>query len=57
MTLLSQLKTGNPEAIAEQMLKSNPQFKQFVEENKGKSGEQIASEHGIDLNTLKMLMR
>ena len=29
---------------------NNPRFRQFVEENKGKSPEQIAKEHGIDYN-------
>lgn len=57
MNLLINLKKGNPDAVFNQMMQSNPQFRQFVAENKGKSGEQIASEYGIDLNTLKMLMK
>lgn len=34
------------------MMKSNPQFAQFVEQNRGKSPEQIAKENGIDLGAV-----
>lgn len=43
-------KRNNPNNMFSNMLNSNPQFRQFVEENKGKSPEQIAKEHGIDYN-------
>lgn len=43
-------KKNNPNNMFSNMLNSNPQFRQFVEENKGKSPEQIAKEHGIDYN-------
>lgn len=51
--LMSILKSGNPNAIAAQMLLSNPQFRQFVEQNRGKAPEQIAQEHGIDWNSIR----
>lgn len=38
------------------MMQTNPQFKIFVEQNKGKSVEQIAKEHNIDMNLLKQFM-
>jgi len=57
MQMVNQIKNGNPEAMFRQMIQSNPQFKQFVEQNKGKSPEQIASENGLDLNMLKSLFR
>lgn len=50
------LKSGNPEQIAQQMMQSNPRFKQFMEQNKGKSPEQVARENGIDLSQLKNMM-
>ena len=43
-------KRNNPNNMFSNMLNSNPQFRQFIEENKGKSPEQIAKEHGIDYN-------
>lgn len=57
MNLLSLLKyRNNPGAIFNDMMNKNPQFRQFVEENKGKSVEQIAQEHNIDMNLLKQFM-
>lgn len=53
---LRQLANGNPQGLYDQMMKSNPQFKQFVNSNQGKSPEQIAKENGIDLGMLKQLI-
>lgn len=50
-TLMQMLHGGNPEQIAQQMMQSNPQFRQFMERNKGKSPEQVAKENGIDLGS------
>lgn len=49
--VMQMLKSGNPEQIAQQMMQSNPRFKQFMEQNKGKSPEQVAKENGIDLGS------
>lgn len=54
--VMKMLRSGNPEQIAQQMMQSNPQFRQFVEQNKGKTPEQVAQEHGVDLNQLKSMM-
>lgn len=54
--VLKMLRSGNPEQIAQQMMQNNPQFRQFVEANKGKTPEQVAKEHGIDLNQFKNMM-
>ena len=54
--ILKMLRTGNPEQIAQQMMQNNPQFRQFVEANKGKTPEQVAREYGVDLNQLKSMM-
>ena len=54
--LMKMLRSGNPEQIAQQMMQSNPQFRQFMEANKGKTPEQVAQEHGIDLNQFKNMM-
>lgn len=50
--VLKMLRSGNPDQIAQQMMRSNPQFRQFVEANKGKTPEQVAKENGIDLNQI-----
>lgn len=55
-SLMKMLQTGNPEQIAKQMMQQNPQFRQFVEANRGKTPEQVAQEHGIDLSQLKSMM-
>lgn len=55
-SVMQMLKSGNPEQIAQQMMQSNPRFKQFMEQNKGKSPEQVARENGIDLSQLKNMM-
>lgn len=46
----------NPDVVFNQMLQSNPQFAQFVNENKDKSPEQIAKENGLDINMIKTLI-
>lgn len=55
--LLSALKGGNPEMMFRQMMNSNPQFRQFVEQNKDKSPEQIAQEYGVDINLLQQFIK
>lgn len=56
MQVMKMLRSGNPEQIAQQMMQSNPQFRQFVEANKGKTPEQVAREYGVDLNQIKGMM-
>ena len=43
----------NPDDLYNQMMENNPQFRQFIEANKGKSVEQIAKENGINPQLLK----
>ena len=50
--LMKMLRSGNPEQIAQQMMQNNPQFRQFVEANKGKTPEQVAKEYGLDWKTI-----
>lgn len=54
--VMQMLRSGNPNQIAQQMMQSNPQFRQFIEANKGKTPEQVAQEHGLDLSQLKNMM-
>lgn len=54
--ILSMLKSGNPEQIAQNLMQRNPQFKAFMEANKGKTPEQVARENGLDLSQIKNML-
>lgn len=41
---------ANPQDAFQNMMQSNPRFAEFVNANKGKTPEQVAREHGIDLS-------
>lgn len=57
LSQISQIKNmvagKNPDTMFSELYNNNPQFRQFVDANKGKSPEQIAQENGIDINLLK----
>lgn len=55
-SLMKMLQSGSPEHAFRQMMQNNPQFRQFVEQNKGKTPEQVARENGIDLSQFKNMM-
>lgn len=54
--ILSMLKSSNPEQIAQNLMQNNPQFKAFMEANKGKTPEQVARENGIDFSRIKNML-
>lgn len=56
MNIARMVKSGNPEQIAMNLMRQNPQFKQFVEQNRGKTPEQVARENGIDFSQIRSLM-
>ncbi|WP_298626419.1 hypothetical protein [uncultured Senegalimassilia sp.] len=49
----SAMRQQGPDAVFNSLMGSNPQFRQFVEQNRGKTPEQIAREHGIDFAALR----
>lgn len=51
------LMKGDPNMLFNKMMQSNPQFAQFVDENKGKSPEQIANHYGINLAQIGQYLR
>ena len=57
MQVIKMLRSGNPEMMAQQMMQSNPQFRQFIEANKGKTPQQVAQENGVDLNQFMGMIR
>lgn len=52
MNIARMVRSGNPEQIAQNLMQQNPQFRQFVEANRGKSPEQVAKEHGFNLSDI-----
>ena len=54
---LLQAAQGNPQALFDQRMRDNPQFRQFVNDNAGKSPEQIARDNGIDFAEVQRLIR
>lgn len=55
-SLINSLKSGNPNIIFNQMMNNNPNFRSFMERNRGKSPDQVAKENGIDISQfMKML--
>lgn len=55
ITDLKNMMNGNPGAMYERMMQTNPQFADFVKSNRGKSAEQIAQDYGIDPSILNLL--
>lgn len=53
---LKRLVGGNPDAFMEQMMRTNPKFAEFVNANRNKTPEQIASEYGLDINPIRKFM-
>lgn len=47
----------DPAGLYKELLQSNPQFKRFIENSKGKTKEEIARENGIDLGILNQLLK
>lgn len=52
MNIARMVRNGNPEQIAKSLMQQNPQFRQFVEANRGKRPEQVAQEHGFNLSAI-----
>lgn len=64
MAMMGQLKQmmgmlwgQDPQQVARNLMQRNPQFAEFVQQNQGKTVEQIAGEYGIDLDLVRSIMR
>lgn len=60
---MRQFMGGNPKAAFEQKMQESPEFRRFVEQNQGKSLQQVVSDNasalrnkGIDPNMLSQMM-
>lgn len=50
--IMNILGAKNPDELFNNMINTNPQFKRFVEENKGRTPEEIAKAYGLDPSIL-----
>ena len=58
LTEIKQLLGGQaPEVVYNRLMQSNPKFAQFVQQNQGKSLEQLSSEFGIDMQLLQSFFK
>lgn len=48
---------NDPQAAMQNLLRTNPKFRQFYEENKGKPIEDVARAYGIDPAVLSQFIR
>lgn len=61
--LLNQIKNiksamqGNPQALFNNMMNNNPQFKQFAQSMQGKTPEEAFKQFGLDFNEIKGMMQ
>jgi len=46
----------SPDQALDNLKQSNPKFKEFMDQNAGKTPEEIAKENGIDIDVLKPLI-
>ncbi len=57
MGILNEILSGNPETLFNEMYKSNPTFRKFVDENKNKTAQEIMRENHIDPNALQQCLK
>lgn len=47
----------NPQCVMQMMIKNDPRFSQFINENKGLNPEQIAQKYDINFEQVKQMMK
>ena len=47
---------GNPQALFNSMVQTNPKFAQFVQQNQGKTAEQAFADYGLDYSQFKSII-
>lgn len=55
--MMGMLRGQDPQQVARNLMQRNPTFAAFVQQNQGKTIEQIAGEYGIDLELVRSMMR
>ena len=55
---IKQMMNGqNPDTVMKMFAQKNPQFAQFLQDNQGKSPQQIAQDYGLDWNMVQGFMK
>lgn len=55
---IKQMMNGqNPDTVMKMFAQKNPQFAQFLRDNRGKSTQQIAQEYGLDWNMVQGFLK
>lgn len=55
---IAQMMRGqDPQKLVQSFAQRNPQFAAFLQQNQGKTPEQIASENGVDMDLLREIFR
>ena len=55
---IKQMMNGqNPDTVMKLFAQKNPQFAQFLQDNQGKSPEQIARDYGLDWNMVQNFLK
>ena len=54
--IMNMAKGKDPDAIVRMMEQKNPQFAQFMQQNRGKTPQQVAAEYGLDFNQIMSMM-
>ena len=55
--VVSILKNGNPEQIAINFMKTNPEFSKFMKSVEGKTPQQFAKENGLDFSKIMEMIK
>ena len=55
--LKNMLISKSPNELFNEMMETNPKFKEFYEANKDKTVEQVAKENNIDLNMIRAFFK
>jgi len=57
MQMMQMFRGKDPNAVMQMMSKQNPQFAKFLQENQGKSPEQIAQQYGVDMEQVRQFLK
>lgn len=55
--IMNMLKGQNPDEVVEKFAKVNPQFAAFLNENRGKSMEELSQKYGINLTEIMSMLK
>lgn len=57
LSTFRQIAQGNPNALMQSLMRSNPSFAQFVQQNKDKTPQQAFKDAGLDFDQVTRLLR